>query len=163
MSKPHVSFLDSEGNYDFPEYSVKLKSILSARKLSQSQWIFARKKKRVKFAELEVKLQNIRVTETREKWRKYVAEQFKVLRDEKQTQDRWLGRGGKGKQKPRTQFPDNSSFSANDSGVSSGVTESQGLDDIFSSQDQLQTFEIPEPGDQLCPKFGPFQSMPKRF
>ena len=153
------SFLGSDASYEFPEESVSLKSILSGKK--QSMWLFPRRKKRVKFAELEVK-NSAMSTKTREKWRKYVAEQFKTLRSGKRKRDRWLGRAGKNKQKS-TKFTENISSSASSSTDGPGVAQSNGLEDSFSSQDQLKTFEIPEPGDHLCPKFGLFQSVAKLF
>ena len=155
------SFLGSDGMFDFPEASVSLKSILSSKR--QSLWLFPRRKKRVKFAELEMKLQSGTSTQTREKWRKYVAEQFKTLRSRKRKRDRWLGRApGKNKQR-NAKLNENISSSAGSSMGEPGVSQSNGLEDSFSSQDQLQIFEIPEPGDHLCPTFGLIQSISKLF
>jgi hypothetical protein len=136
---------------------VKLKSILCRRKLLGYWGLFSRKK-HVKFAEPENTPNNSR-HHIKDKWRKYVQQQFKTLRKMRREralalEEEWKRRQAAVTQSKLQPWPSWGGAAANGSTTGSiiqlcrnATSYSSGLED--PSLERLLKFPIPEPGDPL--------------
>ncbi|KAL8609046.1 hypothetical protein ACOMHN_065272 [Nucella lapillus] len=109
------------------------KSILASRR----SWLFARRRKSVRFSVDDTGTSSVKNTNIQEKWRKYVEQQFKTLKKHKR--NRWLGRGQKRRRKLESDFVARN----NSDEKGAGPSFANGLDD--SSIDVLPSFEYHTP------------------
>ncbi|KAK7110744.1 hypothetical protein V1264_014569 [Littorina saxatilis] len=131
-----ITFLEEAGCQSVKKLSVTLKSILTGPKTGK--WSYAFTKKNVNFVQQEGRVKNVRRTKMQDKWRKYVAQQFKTLHKKKRQQrTRWLGRAGRNRKKSGPE----STPACGDSSENVPSTS----EDPSTSSELQESFELPEP------------------